>query len=87
MRAHIPRPTTLGHEIEALAAEALRSWAEAQTAEGHFPNPVAAEVLAGHGGFSPPMLTYALRRAGLDCGRRPGRGRCPCGLRGRARST
>ena len=35
-----------------------------QTAEGHFPNPVAAEVLAGHGGFSPPMLTYALRRAG-----------------------
>ena len=32
--------------------------------EGLFPNPVAAEVLAGHGGFSPPMLTYALRRGG-----------------------
>ena len=55
---------TIGEEIEALAGAALRSWAETQTPEGLFPNPVAAEVLAGHGGFSPPMLTYALRRAG-----------------------
>ncbi len=58
------RPTTIGREIETLAREALRSWAETQTPEGFFPNPAPAEVAAGHGGFSPPMLTYALRRAG-----------------------
>ncbi|HEX6023217.1 MAG TPA: hypothetical protein VFZ00_14570 [Solirubrobacter sp.] len=68
VREHIeagtPRPTTIGKDIEALARDALRSWAESQTPEGLFPNPVAAEVAAGHGGFSPPMLTYALQRAG-----------------------
>ena len=64
VQAGARRPVTIGEEIDALAGAALRSWAETQTPEGHFPNPVAAEVLAGHGGFSPPMLTYALRRAG-----------------------
>ena len=41
----------------------------------------------GTAASSPPMLTYALQRARLDGGRRAGRGRCPCGRRGRARST
>ena len=39
-------------------------WALTQTDFGLFPNPAPAEVLAGHGGFSPPMLSYALRRGG-----------------------
>ena len=38
-----------GDEIEALAREALRSWAETQTPEGHFPNPAPAEVPPGTG--------------------------------------
>ena len=64
VHAGAPRPTMIGDDIEALAREALRSWAETQTPEGFFPNPAPAEVAAGHGGFAPPMLLYALQRAG-----------------------
>ena len=35
-----------------------------QMPDGTFANPVAAEVAAGHGGFAPPMLVYAIAREG-----------------------
>jgi hypothetical protein len=64
VRTGTPVPTTIGRESDALARGALRAWAERQTPEGAFPNPAPAEIAAGHGGFAPPMLAYALQRAG-----------------------
>ncbi len=51
-------------DIRAVSDEVLRSWRSQQTASGIFPNPQPAEIARGHGGFAPPMIMYAMQRAG-----------------------
>ena len=38
------------------------------TPAGDFPNPFPADLARGHGSFVPPMLAYALDRAGQRSG-------------------
>ena len=55
-------------EIEAISGPVAGAWATMQMPDGTFANPVAAEVAAGHGGFAPPMLVYAIAREGERAG-------------------
>jgi hypothetical protein len=56
-------------DVRDVGLPAAERWAAAQLADGTFPNPVAAEVARGYGGFGPPMLLYSLYRAGQRDGR------------------
>jgi hypothetical protein len=69
-RAEAERPTaaSLQAEVAALLDGTAQQWAGMITPGGVFQNPFAADVAAGHGSFVPPMLAYAVHRAGLRTG-------------------
>jgi hypothetical protein len=63
-----PAHGDLASEIRAVSDQVVRVW-RAQQADGTgFPNPRPAEVAQGRGGFAPPMLMYAMQRAGERLG-------------------
>lgn len=61
-------PTARANEFADLADEVAARWVAHQRPDGGFPNPVAAEVAIGHGGFAPPPLLYAIQRSGERLG-------------------
>ena len=66
-----PVPATaagLAAEIAGLADTTARQWAALQDANNQFANPFPADLARGHGAFAPPMLVYALQRAGERTG-------------------
>ena len=60
------RPTTaaLREEVRALRDTTAAQWASMMTPAGDFQNPFPADLARGHGSFVPPMLAYAVQRAG-----------------------
>jgi hypothetical protein len=62
--AQRPTAATLRGEIRALLDRTARQWAGMVTPAGVFQNPFAADLARGHGSFVPPMLAYAVHRAG-----------------------
>jgi hypothetical protein len=61
-------PPAAASELADLADEIAARWVARQQPDGGFPNPVAAEVALGHGGFAPPPLLYAIQRSGERLG-------------------
>ncbi len=59
---------TLSQEIGALVDQTTTQWAGLMTPVGDFQNPFPADLARGHGSFVPPMLAYALHRAGQRTG-------------------
>ena len=66
--AQPPTAASLQAEVAALLDGTARQWAGMITATGVFQNPFPADVAAGHDSFVPPMLAYALHRAGERTG-------------------
>ena len=66
--AAAPTGATLGRDVGALLDRTARQWAGMTTAGGMFANPFPADAARGHGAFVPPMLAYALHRAGQRTG-------------------
>jgi hypothetical protein len=68
--AQTPAPTaaSLYAEIAALADTTAAQWAGMLTPSGVFQNPFPADVAIGHHSFVPPMLAYAVHRAGERTG-------------------
>jgi len=66
VRAATAAPTAAGlsGEIRALLSTTAAQWAGQMTPNGVFENPFPADLALGHGSFAPPMLTYAVHRAG-----------------------
>lgn len=66
------RPTAAGvaADVRALIDRSAAQWAGLTTPEGDFLNPFPADLARGHGSFAPPMLSYALERAGQRSGAR-----------------
>jgi hypothetical protein len=62
--AAAPTAASLSAEIRALRDTTAAQWAGMMSADGDFLNPFPADLARGHGSFSPPMLSYALHRAG-----------------------
>ncbi len=62
--AQAPTAATLGDEIRALLDTTAGQWVGLMTPAGDFQNPFPADLARGHGSFAPPLLTYALHRAG-----------------------
>lgn len=59
-----PTAATLRDEVRALRDTTAAQWAGMTTPQGSFQNPFPADLARGHGSFVPPMLNYALHRAG-----------------------
>ena len=59
---------SLQAEIAALLDGTAAQWAGMVTPAGVFQNPFPADIAAGHHSFVPPMLAYALHRAGQRTG-------------------
>jgi len=55
---------TLREEVRSLLDGTAYQWASMKTSAGDFANPFPADLARGHGPFVPPMLVYALERAG-----------------------
>ena len=55
---------TLREEVRTLLDSTAYQWARMKTPAGDFRNPFPADLARGHGSFVPPMLVYALERAG-----------------------
>jgi hypothetical protein len=68
--AQAPTAATLSGEIRALVDRTASQWAGMTSPDGDFLNPFPADLARGHGAFSPPLLTYALERAGERTGDR-----------------
>ena len=62
--ARAPTAATLREEIRVLLDARPAQWAGMMTPAGDFANPFPADLARGHGSFVPPMLAYALHRAG-----------------------
>ncbi len=62
--AEAPTAATLREEIRVLVDRTAGQWAGMMTPAGDFANPFPADLARGHGSFVPPMLAYALHRAG-----------------------
>ena len=62
--AQAPTAATLREEIRVLLDRTAGQWAGMMTPAGDFSNPFPADLARGHGSFVPPMLAYALHRAG-----------------------
>ena len=60
--------SALQAEVAALLDGTAAQWAGMVTAAGVFQNPFPADIAAGHHSFVPPMLAYALHRAGQRTG-------------------
>jgi hypothetical protein len=67
-RAQAPTAATLSEQIRALVDQTAGQWAAMMTPAGDFQNPFPADLARGHGSFVPPMLAYALHRAGQRTG-------------------
>jgi hypothetical protein len=67
-RAQPQTAATLSAEVAALLDTTAVQWSGMVTATGVFQNPFPADVAAGHHSFVPPMLAYALHRAGQRTG-------------------
>jgi hypothetical protein len=59
---------SLSAEVAALLDSTALQWSGMVTATGVFQNPFPADVAVGHHSFVPPMLAYALHRAGQRTG-------------------
>jgi hypothetical protein len=59
---------TLRAEVTSLLDTTAGQWAGLVNAKAVFQNPFAADVAAGHSSFVPPMLAYAVHRAGQRTG-------------------
>ena len=68
--AQPPTAGSLSAEIRTVLDRTASQWAGMMSPEGDYLNPFAADLARGHGSFSPPMLSYALQRAGLRTGNR-----------------
>jgi hypothetical protein len=74
----VPGPAAARHltaaklrgEVRTLLDRTARQWEGLMTAEGAFQNPFPADLARGNGSFVPPMLAYALHRAGQRTGDR-----------------
>jgi hypothetical protein len=66
--AQVPTAATLQAEVTALLDTTATQWAGMVTANDVFQNPFPADVAAGHSSFVPPMLAYAVHRAGQRLG-------------------
>ena len=55
-----PATASVSGKAAELAGTMARGWADEQDSHGQFPNPSAAELAEGKGGFSPPMLMHGL---------------------------
>jgi hypothetical protein len=60
--------STLHEEITGLINRTANQWAGMLTPSGVFQNPFPADVARGHHSFVPPMLAYAIHRAGRRTG-------------------
>jgi hypothetical protein len=60
--------STLHEEITAVLTRTTSQWAGMLTPTGVFRNPFAADAARGHHSFVPPMLAYAVHRAGQHFG-------------------
>ena len=67
-RAEAPTAATLSEEIRTLVDRTASQWAGMMTPAGDFQNPFPADLARGHGSFVPPMLAFALHRAGQRTG-------------------
>ncbi|HKH17544.1 MAG TPA: hypothetical protein VKA57_08475 [Solirubrobacteraceae bacterium] len=56
--------STLRTEVRGLLNRTAAQWARQMTPAGDFENPFPADLARGHGSFVPPMLAYAVHRAG-----------------------
>jgi hypothetical protein len=66
--AQPPTAGSLQTEVATLLDATAGQWASMVTPSGVFQNPFAADIAAGHHSFVPPMLAYALHRAGQRTG-------------------
>lgn len=66
--AQPPTAASLSTEIAAIVDATTAQWADMVTPTGVFQNPFAADIAIGHHSFVPPMLVYALQRAGQRTG-------------------
>src|SRR5918997_3265110 len=66
--AQPPTAGSLQTEVATLLDATAGQWASMVTPNGVFQNPFAADIAAGHHSFVPPMLAYALHRAGQRTG-------------------
>jgi hypothetical protein len=66
--AQPPTAGSLQTEVSTLLDATAGQWAGMVTSTGVFQNPFQADVVAGHHSFVPPMLAYALHRAGQRTG-------------------
>lgn len=66
--AQPPTVASLQTEVATLLDTTVAQWSTMVTPTGVFQNPFAADVLAGHHSFVPPMLAYAVHRAGQRTG-------------------
>jgi hypothetical protein len=60
--------STLHEEITEVLTSTTNQWADMLTPSGVFRNPFAADAARGHHSFVPPMLAYAVHRAGQRFG-------------------
>jgi hypothetical protein len=68
--AQAPTAATLSGEIGTLLDTTATQWASMTSPDGDFVNPFPADLARGHGSFAPPMLSYAVERAGQRLGAR-----------------
>jgi hypothetical protein len=66
--AQPPTAASLHAEVATILDATTAQWAGMVTPTGVFQNPFAADVAAGHHSFVPPMLAYAVERAGQRTG-------------------
>ena len=67
-RAQTPTAASLQAEVTALLDTTTSQWSGMVTSTGVFQNPFPADVAAGHDSFVPPLLAYAVNRAGVRLG-------------------
>ena len=66
--ARAPTAATLSEEIRVLLDTTASQWVGMMSPDGDFVNPFPADLARGHGSFAPPLLSYALHRAGQRTG-------------------